>query len=348
MNRKAICVVAALTAALAAGAMAGCSSQPASSASASASGASVEASASGASVETSASAEASSPAAPEQTQAELIAELKAAIAGTPAFKTVTVDEEVESIFEAEASDESEASDASASAEASDASSSAEAGDASAEAQKIVSNCVYKFDQSGKKPKASMVGKTGDTEMEYYVEGKKAVLVTDGTSYSGKVKQFGLTFAKGFQAYLADTVGDLSTLADCAASIEKMENAGLTFYVVMLDPEKYIAADETLALMKDLGDSLKESKLSVGFDADGNIVSIDFGNSYEKGHAMLKNLVIRDYDNTVVEPMPVAEKTYKDMQADIQQEVDAFLKDFDLDSAAEGAASSAAAAEAEAK
>ena len=323
MNRKAICIAAALTAALAAGTMVGCSSQPASSASASASSASAEASASG---------EASS-AAPEQSQDELIAELKAAVANAPAFKSVTVDEEVESIFEAEASDTS------ASAEASDAS------DASAEAQKIVSKSVYKFDQSGEKPKTNMVGKTDDIEVEYYTEGGKAVLVTNGTSYSGKVKQFGLTFPKGFQAYLTDAVGDLSTLADCAASIEKMENAGLTFYVVMLDPEKYIAADETLALMKDLGDSLKESKLSVGFDADGNIVSIDFGNSYDKGHAMLRHLVISDYDNTVVEPMPVAEKTYKDMQADIQEEVDAFLKDLDLDSAAEGAASSSAAAEA---
>ena len=335
MNRTAICIAAALTAALATGAMAGCSSQPASSASASASSASAEASV---------SAEASSAAA-EQSQDELIAELKAAIAGTPAFKTVTVDEEVESIFEAEASDVSEASDASASAEASEASASAEASEASAEAQKIVSNSVYKFDQSGKKPKTSMVGKTDDIEVEYYTEGRKAVLVTNGTSYSGKVKQFGLTFPKGFQAYLTDAVGDLSTLADCAASIEKMENAGLTFYVVMLDPEKYIATDETLTLMKDFGDSLKESKLSVGFDADGNIVSIDFGNSYEKGHAMLKHLVISDYDSTVVEPMPAAEKTYKDMQADIQEEVDAFLNDMDLDSTAEGATSSSAAAEA---
>ena len=338
MNRKVICIAAALTAALATGAMAGCSSQPASSASASASSATAAASA---------SAEASS-AASEQSQDELIAELKAAAANAPAFKSVTVDEEVESIFEAEASEASEASGASASAEASavsDASASAEASEASAEAQKIVSNSVYKFDQNGDKLKTSMVGKIDDTEMEYYTEGEEAVLVTNGTSYSGKVEEFNLTFAKGFQAYLTDTVGDLSTLADCAASIEKMENAGLTFYVVMLDPEKYIAADETLALMKDLGDSLKESKLSVGFDADGNIVSIDFGNSYDKGHAMLRHLVISDYDNTVVEPMPVAEKTYKDMQADIQEEVDAFLKDLDLDSAAEGAASSSAAAEA---
>lgn len=305
MKRTTICIAAALAAALAAGALAGCSSQPASSASAPAAS----------SASASASASASSAAA--QSQDELVAELKAAIAGAPTFKSVTVAVEEESIFEAAAADSS--------ASAASSSASAASSSASAEPEKLATMSVYKFDASGDKLKTSVSTDIEDVTLQYFTDGDDAVFVTDGPVYSGKVDQFDLSHAKGFEAFLTSTVGDLSKLADCAASVEKMEQDGLKFYMVTLDPQKYTASDEALTVLAKYGNTVKEALLTVGFNENGNIISVDLGVTYEQGDSKLDHLVFSDYDSTVIDPMPAADRTYEDMEADMQLKLDALAK-----------------------
>ena len=132
MKRTTICIIAALSAMLAIGAMAGCSSQPASSASASG--------------ESSASASAS-----EKSPVDILAELKDSLENVPAYKSVTMTEEM-TTWTNEDEDAEESS--SASAESSGAASSKSA--ASNPTEDILeATTIYKFDASGDKMKTSM-------------------------------------------------------------------------------------------------------------------------------------------------------------------------------------------------
>ncbi len=253
-------------------------------------------------------------------------ELKDAIANAPAFKSVSVEEETEAVFEAEAADE--ASDSSASSEAGEASASAEAAgttEAEAESQTITSKSTYKFDESGDKVKTSTESKIEDITLKYFTDGDDAVFVTDGPSYSGTTEQFGIEHAKGFAAYLTSTIGDLTTMADCASKVEKMESSGLAIYTVTLDPQKYIASEDVLRMMAEGGDAVKEALLTITFEENGSIVGIDLVVSYEKGHMTGKHLMIGDYDSTTIDPMPEADRTYEEMEADMKLKLDAFEK-----------------------
>lgn len=331
MKRMTAIIVAALAATLAVCALTGCGSQPASSASASASS---SASASAASASSAAA----------QSQDEIIAELKAAIAGTPAFKSVTVAEEDEAAFKVDAEASADSSSASAASSEAASSESAAAEAATEEANTITSKAVYKFDASGDTLKTSVSAQIEDITIEYYTDGDNAVCVTDGPVYSGTVEQFDLTHAAGFEAYLAETIGDLNKLADCAAEAEKMESNGLTFYMLTLDPAKYIATDEALTALAEAGMPVKQALLTVGFAEDGSIVSIDLGIAYEDS-MNAKHLVISDYNSTVVDPMPAADKTFEEMEADMQAKLDAWSAELEMNEAAEGGAASSAAAEA---
>ena len=326
MKRISLYITATIVAALAIVVLAGCNSQPASSTSASAAS-SISASTTSA-----------------QSQDEIIAELKDALANAPAYKSVTVTEEMESIFMAD--DESAASGSSASAASSESSSSesatssAAADGSSSEPEVIEVKSVYKFDASGDKLKTCMTGEIGDYKIQYFSDGNDAVCVTDGPVYSGTTEQFGMTYAAGVDAYIANEVGDLNALIDCAASVEKMESKGLTFYALMLDSEKYIASDEILTLMAESGTPVKVAFFTIGFEEDGSIASIDLAVTYDKSKNT-RGLMFSDYDSTVIDPMPEADKTYEEMEEDMTKKVDALYEELDT---VEGSAGSSEAAD----
>ena len=303
MKRTTICIAAALAAALAIGALAGCSGQSSS--------ASASASASG-----SVSASASASAASGQSADELVAEFKEAAEKVPAYKSVTITAEESSI----AKDSDTGKD-----------------------ETVTETTVYKFDETGDALKTSIDAEFGDIKLKYITDGDKAVFISDGPVYSGTVEQFDLPSAGGPGAYLDDVIGDLDTLAACAASVEKTESHGLVFYTLTLDPEKYIASDETLKLLADYGSPVVEAVITVGFDEDGSICSIDKKVVYGDVTAV-KNLVFSGYGATTVEDLPAADKTYEEMEADMQAKLDALSSELDLadDSQGEEGSSSAAA------
>lgn len=313
MKRISLYITATIVAALAIVVLAGCNSQPASSTSASAAS-SISASTTSA-----------------QSQDEIIAELKDALANAPAYKSVTVTESLETTFMVD--DEAAAGDSSASAASSEVSSSASAtssaaaDEPSAEPEVIEVKSVYKFDASGDKLKTCMTGEIGDYKIQYFSDGNDAVCVTDGPVYSGTTEQFGMTYAAGVDAYIANEVGDLNALIDCAASVEKMESKGLTFYALMLDSEKYIASDEILTLMAESGTPVKVAFFTIGFEKDGSIASMDLTVTYEKSKNW-RGLVFSDYDSTVIDPMPEANKTYEEMEEDMTMKVDALYEGLD--------------------
>ena len=325
MKRIAICVSAALVAALAAGVIAGCSSQPASSASGS----------------SSASASASASAASEQSQDEIIAELKDVIKKVPAFKSVTVTED--SIATVNSDVETAGADSSASADSSEAASSesAEAEEANAESDSIASKTVYKFDESGDTIRTSMKSEIEDITLQYFTEGDKAVCVTDGPVYSGTVEQFNLSHAAGSEAYLKSATGDLNTIVDCVATATKSQQDGMTVYELTLDPAKRIASDETFQILADNGDPILSESIIVGFDENGYLVWANEKRAF-KVSTLEKNIMLTDFDSTVVDPMPEADKTYEEMEADIDEKYEKFFDEAEKAESAEGAVSSEAA------
>ena len=335
MKRIAILAAAALVAALAAGMMAGCSSQPASSASGSGSGsASASASASG-------SGSASASAASEQSQDAIIAELKDTLNNSPAFESVTVTEDSLATFID--SGEATEADSSASAASSEAASSesAEAAEAANEPATIATRTVYKFDESGDKVRTSMTCEIDDLTLQYFTEGDNAVCVTDGPVYSGTVEQFDLPHAAGFKAYLKSATGDLNTIIDCVANVTKSQQDGMTVYELTLDPAKRIASDEVYQLLADYGDPILSESITIGFDGNNNLVWALEKREFQASTAE-KNLMFSDFDSTVVDPMPEANKTYEEMQADIDEKYNAVFDALEQADNAEEAAPSEAA------
>ena len=327
MKRLTICIVAALAAALAVCAIAGCSSQSASSAS-SASAASSASSASSA-----------------QSQEEITAELKNAIANEPEFKSVTVTQTTEAIFKADtesatsessaaasesaaASSEAASSEAASSEAASSAAASSEAASNAAadeaSANVIASKAVYQFDASGDELKTKVTATMEDIVVEYYSVGDKAVCVTDGPIYSGTTEQFAEPHFGGFEAFLAKEIGDVNTLIDCADTVTKDEIDGATVYALTLNPEKYIASDEILTMMAEYGDPVLNANISFAFDKEGHMVSYHQYVEYQAS-SNESTLEFSDFDSTVIDPMPEADKTYEEMEQDIQSKLDEFDK-----------------------
>ena len=255
---------------------------------------------SSASASDSGSGSASASAEAEQSQDELTAELKDALANVPAYKSVTIEAEDSTVSE---------------------------GDGEA----VTATTVYKFDASGEALKTSAEIEIMDVKLAYYTDGDNAVCVTDGPVYSGTVEQFELTYAAGAEAYLKDAIGDFDTLIDCAAQVEKMESNGLTFYMLTLDPEKYIASDEALKLLAEYGSPVKEAFFTIGFEEDGSIASLDLAVSYEDSQK-LTNLMLKDYDSTTIDPMPEATRTFEDMEEDMQLKYDALYAQLDASEA----------------
>ena len=279
MKRTTGYIVLALAAVLAMGLMAGCSSQPA--ASSSTGGASFSAEG--------------------QSQDELTAELKDAIANAPAYKSVTITVDEETV-------------------------------ATNDPEPLKSSTVYKFDASGDKLKTSAAAEMGNIVLQYYSDGDDAVCVTDVDVYSGTTSQFDEPFFAGAEAYMKSTIGDLNTLVDCAATVEKMETNGLVSYAMTLDPEKYIASDEILTTLSESGSPVTEASLTITFDEDGSIGAIDKKDTFEDS-TITRTLVFSDYDSTVIDPMPEATKTFEEMNADMQAKLDAFAAQVDSEESA---------------
>ena len=299
MKRTILCITAAIIAALAVGAIAGCSSQ-------------------------------SSAPSPE----DLIAELKDAITSGTAFDSVTVTERTQSVATGAAEEEADeaASEEAESAEAESAEAeSAEAESAEAESEEadsIESMTVYKFDKSGDQVKTCMTSTYGDLTLQYFSDGDDAVCVTDGPVYSGTVEQFELPCLSGFEAFLADTYGDLNSVLDCFSNITKEEADGVTTYTVELDPEKYIASDEILTMLADSGEPVQESVYTFGFDKDGHLVKLSEVISYAD-FSTSDAIELADFDSTVIDPMPEANRTYEQMEQDIDAKYAVFESQMDL-------------------
>ena len=318
MKRMAMIVAAALVAALAGGMMAGCSSQPASSASGS----------------DSASASASA----EQSQDEVVAELKDALKNLPTFKSVTITEESLSTL----TENTEAAGAESGEAAS--SESAEAEEADAESSSIASKTVYKFDESGDAIRTSMTFEVEDITLQYFTDGDNAVCVTDGPAYAGTTEQFDLPQAAGSEAYLKSATGDLDTIVDCIATVTKSQQDGMTVYELALDPEKRIASDEAFQLLADAGDPILAESIIIGFDEKGYLVWANEKREFKDTTAET-NIMLSDFDSTVVDPMPEADKTFEEMQADMDEKYEAFFAELEEE---EGAVESASSEAAEAK
>ena len=249
-----------------------------------------------------------------QAQDEIISELKDAIANIPAYESVTITEETATSFPDDA----------------------EAEGTAAPSDDLTSTTVYRFDASGDALKTSLTAEIGDIKLEYFSDGDEAVCVTDGPVYSGTTEQFDLESFKGADAYLESTIGDLDTLVDCAATVEKTQTGATVAYRLTLDPDKYIASDEILTTMAESGDPVLGAAITIEFGEDGSIASIDKVVEYEKLVASW-SLAFSDYDSTVIAAMPEADKTFEEMDADIQDKMDALDRELELDGAEEGQA-----------
>ena len=173
--------------------------------------------------------------------------------------------------------------------------------------------------------ASAEAEIGDVKLAYYTEGDDAVYVTDGPVYSGTTEQFGLDFSDGVHTYLKGIIGEPGVLVDCASNVEKTEEDELTLYTLTLDIDKYTATDEALQYWAEAGNPLSDALITVGFSKDGSICSIDKKLEY-KDIVALWSLVLSDHDNTVVDPMPAATKTYEEMEADMAEKFEEAFAD----------------------
>ena len=230
---------------------------------------------------------------PEGKTCETIAELKDAIASRPAYKSVTLTEEIKGSTKAAASDGQSASDT------------------------IEPKIVYKFDASGEKLRTDMTGEIGDTAFRYCSEGDDVVCETGGSAYSGTVEQFGLTHFAGIEACLAEKIGDIDAIVECAASVVKEQQGDIDVYALTLDPEKYMASDEILTAMKESGNPVLSTTFEFGFDKDGNLASthgvIEYATVITDATYTLSG-----FDSTVVDPMPAADKTFADLEAELAE------------------------------
>ena len=315
MKRTFMCVATVLFAALAVGMLAGCGSQPAPSASGS------DTSPVSAVPASSESDTSTADAATDQSQDEIIAELKDVLNNSPEFKSVTVTEETLATAVADTD--------------------AAVADTSAAPDSIATKTVYKFDESGDTVRTSTTYEVGDIALQYITDGDNVACVTDGPIYSGTAEQFELPHAAGFKAYLKSATGDMNAIIDCVATVSKSQQDGMTVYELTLDPEKRIASDEVFQILAESGDPILSESIIVGFDANNYLVWANEKREFQASAAE-KNMTFTDFDSTVVEPMPEADKTFEDMEADIDAKYEDFFAELEKAEGAEGAVSPEAA------
>jgi hypothetical protein len=190
-----------------------------------------------------------------------------------------------------------------------------------------SKTVYKFDASGDKLKTCATFEEDGAKAQYFTDGDAAVCVTDEGTYGGTVEQFELTQANGVDALIKDTFGDSSTIFDCATKVTQDTAEGYTTYEITLDPDKYTVADETIQFLIDPDSPLTEAVASYVVDADGHIVSMGATLAFTDS-TIIKTMNFSGFDSTTVDPMPKADKTFEEMEADVQAELDALYDELD--------------------
>ena len=227
----------------------------------------------------------------EQTQDEIITELKDAVAAVPAYKSVTANEKIVSNYTGEAIEGEESGP-----------------------DTIESVAVYQFDASGDKLKTHMTATVSGNTLEYYSDGDDAVFVSDGPIYSGTIEQFGHSHFGGCDAYLNEIIGDLNKLIDCAASVAKEQQGDTTTYTLVLDPRKYIDSDEALKALEASGDPIQNAVIAIGFDSEGRIVQLNKKTAFPISDNDV-SIALSDFDTTSIDPMPEATNTYEELEKD---------------------------------
>ena len=222
---------------------------------------------------------------------EMVGELMNAIESAPAYTSVTVTTKQSVIFP---------------------------GNEQGSEESVESTAVYKYDLSGEKTRTSVEMEDFGVKLVYYTEGEQAVFVSDGGTYAGTTEEFDLRYTAGAGALLDGVIGERDTLAKCAASLEKEQGGDRTFYTLHLDTAKYTESDKALSMQAEAGHPLKEAQITIGFDADGRLVSLERVLSYDASKDV-DSLAFTDYDATVVDPMPAADKTFDDdLEGDAQE------------------------------
>lgn len=245
-------------------------------------------------------------AASTQSQDELTVELSQAIRDEPSYQSVTLTEDTNSVFFS-VDDQGNVNEN------------------ESDPITLTAKTVFKFDESDGKMRTSADMETEGLAMRYVTDGDKAVCVTDGPSYSGTPDQFGLTHAGGAKAYIESTIGKLDALVSYASDIAKEQKGDGTTYTLTLDTDMYIKADETMKMLADSGNPVKEAVVTIGFDKDGHMTTVanklTYGTSSNE-----RTCTLTDFDKTTVEELPKADKTYEDFEKDQQLKLEAAYED----------------------
>ena len=106
----------------------------------------------------------------------------------------------------------------------------------------------------------------------------------------------------------------------------------------------MASDEILTMMKEYDDPVVSAVFTLGFDKEGHLASIHDVVEYAKSITD-STYTLSDFDSTVVDPMPAADKTYEEMEADIEEKYKALEDELDATSEYQDEAASSGAAEA---
>ncbi len=309
MNRIVKIATPMVAAALIAGALVGCGGQAASS-SASASAASA-----------SATAPASPSAETQATAEETVAQLKAAMENAKDFKSVTVTHNV--AVETHASQPAESASAqSASADAAESAESAAASDAAAAGgSSLNTTAVYKFDLSGDAVKASSSCEFAGSTFKSFLDGDKAVVDVDGVAYAGTVEEMSADEMTSIDELLETKVGDFEAITSCVSAADVATQGDNTVYALVIDGDKYAQSSEVEKALAEAGLKKEVFTISYEFGADGKLLSVSV-NTTTPIDTTQATLTFTDYDATVVDQAPETDKTYADMDAEIQKVVDA--------------------------
>lgn len=241
-----------------------------------------------------------------QSQDDLTAELNQAIKDEPAYQSVTLTEETNSVFFS-VDDQGNINET------------------ESDPITLAAKTVFKFDESGGKMRTSADMEMEDLTMRYVTDGDKAVCVTDGPSYAGTADQFALMHADGAKAYIESTIGKLDALVSYASDIAKEQKGDGTVYTLTLDTDMYTKSDETMKMLADSGNPVKEAIVTIGFNKDGRMVTV--GNKLTYGASSNeRTCTLTDFDKTTVEELPKATKTYEDFEKDQQVKLDAADED----------------------
>lgn len=319
MNRIVRIAAPVFAAALIAGTLAGCGGQAASS------------SASDSAASASVTSPASQSAETQATTEETVAQLKTAMENANNFKSVTVTHKVgieadasqaEQLASAQsASSSASAASSASSAESSDGADSATSADSAAAAPTSVNiTNVYKLDQSGETMKACSSTDLQGSTINTYLDGDKVVIDFDGDAYAGTTEEMDVNELTSIEALLKTKVGDFDTITSCVSAADVVKQGENTVYALTIDTEKYAEADEVEKALSEAGLQKELFTVSYEFGADGKLLSVSV---LEKTalNTTEATLNFTDYDATVVDQAPETDKTYADMNADIQAAVD---------------------------